>query len=169
MKKLIAFFLIYTIPFYTFAAYDWPAKGFNVITQSLNTKIKNIELKLDIEENLPLVYLDRILILRVLQNLLTNALGYTKPKTTLTAGITKVLAMEGKADYSGYGDIDNAKGKVTSAKASDLCPENGGESAKVDELRKACAEYKEIIKELEAELPFKLVNNKRELTTSGES
>ena len=29
-------------------------------------------------------------------------------KTTLTAGITKVLALAGKAEISGYGDIDNA-------------------------------------------------------------
>ena len=29
-------------------------------------------------------------------------------KTTLTAGITKVLSFLGKASYSGYGDIDNA-------------------------------------------------------------
>ena len=29
-------------------------------------------------------------------------------KTTLTAGITKVLAMTGKAEFQGYGDIDNA-------------------------------------------------------------
>ena len=29
-------------------------------------------------------------------------------KTTLTAGITKVLAFAGKAEASGYDDIDNA-------------------------------------------------------------
>ncbi|MGK0288996.1 MAG: elongation factor Tu [bacterium] len=29
-------------------------------------------------------------------------------KTTLTAAITKVMALQGKAEYKGYGDIDNA-------------------------------------------------------------
>ena len=62
-----------------------------------------------------------------------------------------------------YGSIDNSKGKVISADVSELCPAIGAESYKVDELRRAVAEYKGIIKELEAELPFKLVNNKSEL------
>lgn len=53
-------------------------------------KIKDVTLNLDIEDNLPIVFLDRTIILRVLQNLLTNALGYTETNTTLTAGCRKV-------------------------------------------------------------------------------
>jgi two-component system sensor histidine kinase KdpD len=53
-------------------------------------RIKNIELQLDVEDNLPTVYLDRSLILRVLQNLLTNALGYSEPENILIAGCRKV-------------------------------------------------------------------------------
>lgn len=56
--------------------------------------IKNVTLQLDIEDDLPTIYLDRSLILRVLQNLLTNALGYTKPETVLTAGCRKVPDQE---------------------------------------------------------------------------
>lgn len=53
-------------------------------------KIKNIALKIDVAENLPNLFLDRILVLRVLQNLLTNALGYTDPGTTITIGCFQV-------------------------------------------------------------------------------
>nr|MBF0222348.1 GAF domain-containing sensor histidine kinase [Desulfobulbaceae bacterium] len=52
--------------------------------------IKDVTLRIEIEDDLPIVYLDRIIILRVLQNLLTNALGYTESNTTLTAGCRKV-------------------------------------------------------------------------------
>lgn len=53
-------------------------------------KIKNVELKLEIPEDLPTIYLDRLLILRVLQNLLTNALGHTTEGTCITLGCKKV-------------------------------------------------------------------------------
>ena len=53
-------------------------------------QIKNITLKMAIEEDLPIAFLDRILILRVLQNLLTNALGYSPSGTTITIGCKKV-------------------------------------------------------------------------------
>lgn len=50
-------------------------------------KIKDVDIKLDLPEyDLPSPYLDRQLILRVLQNLLTNALGYTKAGTQITLG-----------------------------------------------------------------------------------
>ena len=53
-------------------------------------RIKDVEIALQTPDELPLVYLDRILVLRVLQNLLTNALGYTDPSTTITTGCTIV-------------------------------------------------------------------------------
>ncbi|MEW6595326.1 MAG: ATP-binding protein [Thermodesulfobacteriota bacterium] len=50
-------------------------------------RIKNIGITLAIpDEELPRVELDRILILRVMQNLLTNALGYSPPGTAITFG-----------------------------------------------------------------------------------
>ena len=49
-------------------------------------KIKDIELILEADEDLPRIALDRILILRVLQNLLTNALGYCPSNTTIRFG-----------------------------------------------------------------------------------
>jgi len=53
-------------------------------------KIKNITLLIDAANDLPTIYLDRVLILRVLQNLLTNALGYTTPGTNITTGCHKI-------------------------------------------------------------------------------
>jgi two-component system sensor histidine kinase KdpD len=51
------------------------------------TKIKEVQLALDLpDEELPTIHLDRVLILRVLQNLLTNALGYTTAKTKIVLG-----------------------------------------------------------------------------------
>ena len=47
-------------------------------------KIKNVELELDVENDLEPVRVDRTLILRVLQNLLTNALGYTPENSKVT-------------------------------------------------------------------------------------
>ncbi len=50
-------------------------------------KIKDIQLSLDLpSEELPTSHLDRVLILRVLQNLLTNSLGYTNSKTKIILG-----------------------------------------------------------------------------------
>ena len=49
-------------------------------------KIKNVALVLDANDDLPQVKLDRILILRVLQNLLTNALGYSTSGTSISFG-----------------------------------------------------------------------------------
>ncbi|MDH5523173.1 MAG: ATP-binding protein [Desulfobulbaceae bacterium] len=62
-----------------------------VLAESLSSikgmaKIKNVNLLLDANPDLPQVRLDRILILRVLQNLLTNALGYSTPGTTICFG-----------------------------------------------------------------------------------
>ncbi len=53
-------------------------------------KIKHVNLKVKVPKGLPLVYLDRLLILRVLQNILTNALGHTPENTTITLGCKKV-------------------------------------------------------------------------------
>jgi two-component system sensor histidine kinase KdpD len=53
-------------------------------------KIKDVTLVIEVPEDLPTIYLDRTLVLRVLQNLLTNALGYTTPGTTITTGCRKV-------------------------------------------------------------------------------
>lgn len=50
-------------------------------------RIKNINIALSIpDEELPRIELDRILILRVMQNLLTNALGYSPTGTEITFG-----------------------------------------------------------------------------------
>ncbi len=53
-------------------------------------KIKDVDLVLDVADDLPTIYLDRVLILRVIQNLLTNALGYTNKGTIITTGCHKV-------------------------------------------------------------------------------
>ena len=52
--------------------------------------IRGIALTQDVEADLPTIYLDRVLILRVLQNLLTNALGYSEADTTITLGCRAV-------------------------------------------------------------------------------
>ncbi len=57
-------------------------------------QIKDVELVPAAAEDLPMAYIDRILILRVLQNLLTNALGYTTPGTRITAGCNYLAAGE---------------------------------------------------------------------------
>ncbi|MBI5556973.1 MAG: GAF domain-containing sensor histidine kinase [Deltaproteobacteria bacterium] len=49
-------------------------------------RIKNIDLIQRIEADCPLLTIDRTLILRVLQNLLTNSLSYTDQGTTITLG-----------------------------------------------------------------------------------
>jgi signal transduction histidine kinase len=49
-------------------------------------RIKDIDLQLQPQGELPILLLDRVLILRVLQNLLTNSLGYSPPGTTITLG-----------------------------------------------------------------------------------
>ena len=53
-------------------------------------RIKGVELILEVEADLPQIALDRILILRVLQNLLTNALGYCASNTTIRFGCRMV-------------------------------------------------------------------------------
>ena len=53
-------------------------------------RIKDVELILEVEADLPQIGLDRILILRVLQNLLTNALGYCASNTTIRFGCRQV-------------------------------------------------------------------------------
>lgn len=53
-------------------------------------RIKDVELVLETEADLPQIALDRILILRVLQNLLTNALGYCASNTTIRFGCRRV-------------------------------------------------------------------------------
>ncbi|MFH1021106.1 MAG: ATP-binding protein [Pseudomonadota bacterium] len=53
-------------------------------------KIKAVELILEVEANLPQIALDRSLILRVLQNLLTNALGYCASNTTIRFGCRRM-------------------------------------------------------------------------------
>ncbi|MBU0731113.1 MAG: GAF domain-containing protein [Proteobacteria bacterium] len=52
--------------------------------------IKNIELTLEINEALPRIQADRYLILRVLQNLLTNGIGYSLSGTKIQVGCRKV-------------------------------------------------------------------------------
>ena len=49
-------------------------------------RIKNVEILMEIADELPTLFLDRVLILRVLQNLLTNALGHTQGNTNITIG-----------------------------------------------------------------------------------
>ncbi len=49
-------------------------------------RIKNVEIQTDIACDVPSLSLDRVLILRVLQNLLTNALGHTSGGTNITIG-----------------------------------------------------------------------------------
>lgn len=55
------------------------------------SKIKNVGLILDKEEeDLPTIKVDRIIILRVLQNLMTNAIGYSSPGTEIHFGCQKI-------------------------------------------------------------------------------
>ncbi|MDA8165043.1 MAG: ATP-binding protein [Desulfobacteraceae bacterium] len=49
-------------------------------------RIKGITLRLEADEGLPILFLDRVLILRVLQNLLTNGIGYSPAGTAVTLG-----------------------------------------------------------------------------------
>jgi signal transduction histidine kinase len=53
-------------------------------------RIKSVALVLEVEPGLPQIALDRTLILRVLQNLLTNALGYCAGNTTIRFGCRRV-------------------------------------------------------------------------------
>ncbi|OGR00537.1 MAG: histidine kinase [Deltaproteobacteria bacterium RIFOXYD12_FULL_55_16] len=53
-------------------------------------RIKTVDLILEAQEDLPQIALDRTLILRVLQNLLTNALGYSEGNTTIRFGCRQV-------------------------------------------------------------------------------
>ena len=55
-------------------------------------RIKGVEILMDVEDDLPTVFLDRSLILRVLQNLLTNSLGHTQNNTTITLGCRRMPA-----------------------------------------------------------------------------
>lgn len=49
-------------------------------------KIRKVDLVMEQKESLPSVMADRVLILRVMQNLLVNALGYSPPDTVITFG-----------------------------------------------------------------------------------
>lgn len=49
-------------------------------------KIRNVDLVMEQEESLPMIIVDRVLILRVMQNLLINALGYSPSDTVITFG-----------------------------------------------------------------------------------
>ena len=50
-----------------------------------------MKLILEVEADLPQISLDRTLILRVMQNLLTNALGYYTGNTTIRFGCRRVI------------------------------------------------------------------------------
>jgi two-component system sensor histidine kinase KdpD len=54
-------------------------------------RIKDMKLILEVEADLPQISLDRTLILRVMQNLLTNALGYCTGNTTIRFGCRRVI------------------------------------------------------------------------------
>lgn len=62
-------------------------------------RMKGVELLLEAETDLPDLALDRGLILRVLQNLLTNALGYSSGNTTISLGCRK---LPGKREVEFY-------------------------------------------------------------------
>lgn len=49
-------------------------------------KIRNVDLIMEQEERLPTIMADRVLLLRVIQNLLVNALGYSSPDTVIKFG-----------------------------------------------------------------------------------
>jgi two-component system sensor histidine kinase KdpD len=49
-------------------------------------RIKGVDILMELPDDLPTLYLDRVMILRVLQNLLTNALGHTKDSSKITIG-----------------------------------------------------------------------------------
>lgn len=49
-------------------------------------RIKSVEIIIEAQKELPTLFLDRVLILRVLQNLLTNALGHAPGSTNITLG-----------------------------------------------------------------------------------
>ena len=53
-------------------------------------RIRDVDLLIDVPDELPTIYLDRVLILRVLQNLLTNALGHATAGASITVGCSKV-------------------------------------------------------------------------------
>lgn len=53
-------------------------------------KIRNIRIHLDCPPDLPSIKIDRVLILRVLQNLMTNGLGYSENGSSLTIGCRKL-------------------------------------------------------------------------------
>lgn len=63
----------------------------NLLEESLSNikglaKIKNVELRMEQDADSAFIKADRVLILRVLQNLLTNALGYSPPNTAISFG-----------------------------------------------------------------------------------
>lgn len=55
-------------------------------------RIRGIEIVTDVVSDLPALYLDRVMILRVLQNLLTNALGHSGNSATITIGCRRLPA-----------------------------------------------------------------------------
>jgi len=58
-------------------------------------KIKNVQLEIDTpSEGLPDIRLDRLLTMRILQNLLINALAHTAPETTIIIGCKKAASGE---------------------------------------------------------------------------
>jgi two-component system sensor histidine kinase KdpD len=71
------------------------AEPLQLLAESLSSmkgmsKIKDVELVLDKGDQLPTIKVDRIVILRVLQNLMTNAIGYSPPGTTIRIGCAEV-------------------------------------------------------------------------------
>jgi signal transduction histidine kinase len=61
-------------------------------------KIRNTELRIRESANLPMIMLDRVLILRVLQNLLTNSLHHSRPDTFITMGCRSAAA-DGRLEF----------------------------------------------------------------------
>lgn len=71
------------------------AEPLQLLAESLSSmkgisKIKDVELVLDRGDQLPTIKVDRIIILRVLQNLMTNAIGYSPPGAKVRIGCTEV-------------------------------------------------------------------------------
>lgn len=61
-------------------------------------RIKDVEIITTVEEDLPTVYLDRVLILRVLQNLLTNSLSHTPGSSNISLGC-RLLPAKQKIEF----------------------------------------------------------------------
>ena len=93
------------------------------VVNRLEDRLKNHQLKIEINEKLPLFKLDVGLMEQVLYNLINNAIIYTEPNTTITISATSTLEVSGH--FSDH-DFHTQRDKVLNSLVIDVMDNGKG-------------------------------------------